>query len=240
MLYTTRGIIIHQVHYSESSLIVKIFTEKFGLKSYIFRGVYKPRSKFRAILLQHLNLIELVSENRDYGGLQHPKELRLEYPYISIASDIRKSSICLFVNEMLYHSIKHEESDPQLFDFLRNSLIWLDKTNEDFVNFHLWLCIHLTDNLGFSPHAPEGDENYFNLRDGVFQFFPTASTELIPPACIPYFKALLFSQLEQLPIINIPHNIRNQLINHIIYYYKWHITDFGEIHSHIILSDILS
>jgi len=81
MLYTSRGIVLHQLRYSESSVIVKIFTEKYGLKSYIFKGVHKKKASIRSSLLQHLNLVELVCDDKDYGGLQHPKELRLEYPY---------------------------------------------------------------------------------------------------------------------------------------------------------------
>ena len=60
MLYKTRGIVIHTIKYSDTSVIAKIYTEKFGLRSYLIRGVRSKKAKIRAAQLQHLNLLNLV------------------------------------------------------------------------------------------------------------------------------------------------------------------------------------
>jgi len=239
MLYTTRGIILQQIRYSESSVIAKIFTEKFGLKSYIFKGVHKKKASVKSSLLQHLNLVELVCDDKDYGGLQHPKELRLEYPYHTLSTDILKSSIGLFINEMVLHAVRHEEPDQAMFGFMRDSLIWFDTTNEPVPDFHLWLCIHLTEYLGLKPQKSDGIPTYFNLSEGIFQESGSASDELMDKASTAGFYALLHTALEYLPQFSLPYAVRKHLLLHIINYYTWHIPDFGEIQSHKILSEVL-
>jgi DNA repair protein RecO (recombination protein O) len=242
MLYTSRGIVLHQLKYAESSLIVKIYTEKFGLKSYIFRGIHKARGKNKASLLQHLNLVEITADNRDYKGIQNPKEVRLEFPYKSIPTDIRKSSICLFINEILYRSIKHEEPDLSLFAFIWDSMIWLDEKTEDFSNFHLWFCIHLTHHLGFFPQISNTQlpGETFNLQEGLFQVSTLRDTTHIPSDLTILLRQFLINNLEKSCNIKIDRNTRNKLIEYIILYYKWHIQEFGEINSHNILTDILA
>ncbi len=240
MLYTTRGIVLHQLRYSETSVIVKIFTEQYGLKSYIFKGVHKRKASVKSSLLQHLNLVELVCEDKDYGGLQHPKELRMEHTYRTLSTDIRKSSIGLFINEMLLHTIRHEEADPELFTFLHDALLWLDNTNGPVADFHLWLCTHLTSHLGFQPQETDGLPKYFNLKEGLFQEHSGILDEFMDEACTKSFHQLLNISCDQLQECSIPHSLRIRTLQQIIIYYKWHIADFGEIQSHLILAEILS
>lgn len=240
MLYTSRGIVLHQLRYSESSVIVKIFTEQYGLKSYIFKGVHKKKASIRSSLLQHLNLVELVCDDKDYGGLQHPKELRLEYPYHTLTSDIRKSSIALFINEILLHAIRHEEADAELFAFLHHSLIWLDKAEGSVSDFHLWLCIQLTAHLGFEPQETEGQPNYFSLKEGLFKESSGILDEFMDEACTASFHRLLNAPIENSQQCGLTYAIRTKLLQHMITYFSWHIADFGEIQSHKILAEVLS
>jgi DNA repair protein RecO (recombination protein O) len=240
MLYTTRGIVVHMVKYSESSVIVKILTEAFGLKSYIFRGVFRSRAKVKSNMLQHLNLVELVANDHDYHGIQNPRELRIEHPYKTVPFDVRKSSVALFINEMLYRSVRHEEPDPALFYFIRESLIWFDETTENPVNFHLWFCLNLTRYLGFFPGRIKQDEDFFNLSEGNFQKIAPVSQYFIAPPYSVYFRELITCNAEDLGTLNIPHAARSILIGHIINYYQLHINDFGDVHSHNILTEVLS
>lgn len=240
MLYTTRGIVIHPIRYGDSSLIVKILTEQFGLKSYIFKGVFKARSKNPASLFQHLNLIELVSDEREYGGLQHPREVRMEMPYHSMHTDILKSSVCLFINELLHHALKHEETDPGLFDFLHHHLARFDQMDRTPPDFHLWMTVHLSKFLGFFPELPPKGIWRFDLREGWFTENNSSDREAVMSvACTNYFLSLM----EMLPAydaerIGPERPVRDELLNALLYFYRFHIEDFGEVHSHKVLSEI--
>nr|MBC8458136.1 DNA repair protein RecO [Deltaproteobacteria bacterium] len=102
MLYKTRGIVLHSVKYSESSLIVKVYTEIFGLQSYLLKGIRSQKAKTKPALFQSLSLLDMVVYHKEKSSLHPVKEVRLAAPTHSISSDIRKSSIALFLAELIY------------------------------------------------------------------------------------------------------------------------------------------
>ena len=102
MLHKTRGIILHTLNYSETSLIVKIITPDFGVKSYIVNGVRSKKSKFKATIFQPLALVDMVVSNTDKAELQRISEINILSPYTDIPYNIIKSSIALFLNEIVY------------------------------------------------------------------------------------------------------------------------------------------
>ncbi|MEI7980068.1 MAG: DNA repair protein RecO [Bacteroidota bacterium] len=170
MLHSTKGIVLHSIKFSETSLIVKIYTELFGIQSYLLKGVRSPRSKVRPGLFQPLTLLDLVVYHREKHTLQTVKEIRLAHPYHSIPFDIRKSSVVLFLNELLYQSIREEEPNAGLFEFIWNSCTFLDKTAEPVSGFHLSFAIHLCHHLGIFPNSNYSLQHpFFNLREGIFQ-----------------------------------------------------------------------
>ena len=82
MIEHTKGICLHTYKYSETSIIVKVFTEKFGLTSYIVKGVRKKRSKTKMAIFQSLTLLDLESSNYGNRSLQFIKELKINNVHI--------------------------------------------------------------------------------------------------------------------------------------------------------------
>jgi len=105
MISKTKGIVFHQLKYSETSFIVKIYTQEFGLQSYLIKGARNKKSKIRPALLQHLSLLELIVTHKEKSNLQHIREIRSAHQYSNLPFDMIKSSITLFVNELLLKSI---------------------------------------------------------------------------------------------------------------------------------------
>ena len=64
MIQTTKGIILRSVKYGETSLVVTVFTEMFGLQSYMVNGVRtaskKGSSKSAMFSVQTLLLIHIA------------------------------------------------------------------------------------------------------------------------------------------------------------------------------------
>ncbi|MCD4664768.1 MAG: DNA repair protein RecO [Bacteroidales bacterium] len=169
MLHKTRGIVLNKVKYSETSLIVKIYTELFGLQSYLIRGIRNKKSKIKPSLLQHLALIELIVYHKEKKSIQHIKEIKSAYQFKSVPFDIRKSSIIIFLNEILYKVIKEEESNKSLFEFLFNTIQILDINEKGVSDFHLIFLVQLTKFLGFFPKNNfSKTRDNFNLEDGEF------------------------------------------------------------------------
>ena len=55
MVYSTESIVLGHINYSETSIIVRCFTKKFGVKSYLIRGLRsKKKSKHQLLSLIHI------------------------------------------------------------------------------------------------------------------------------------------------------------------------------------------
>ena len=241
MLHKTRGIVLKTTLYSESSVIVQMFTEKFGIQSYIINGVKKPRAKIRMNMLQPLHLVEMIVYHKANTNIQRISELRPVPIFRSIPYDIIKSTIILFLNEVLYKSIRQQTTDEHLFDFIFSAVCWFDESDELNVNFHLSFLLKLSRYLGFAPSTnSKSDQNYFDLQEGEFKSLPPPHPNFIGKE-----EALLFISLYTLPFekineIILENKSRRLILDKILVYYTLHTASFGEIRAHQVLEDVLS
>src|ERR1700749_5171032 len=126
MLHKTRGIVFKTTDYGETSVIVQIFTEKFGLQSYIINAVKKPRAKIPRNMLQPLHLLDMVVYHKNTGNVQRIKELKHAPPLQTIPYDVIKSSLAIFLNDVLYKAVRAQSADENLFGFVFSAIEWLD------------------------------------------------------------------------------------------------------------------
>lgn len=168
MLIKTKAIVLSAIRYQEKSLIVKCFTKADGLKSYFVPSAFSTRkSSQRIAYFQPLTLLEIEANHKNKGTLEHFKEIKIATPYYSINTDVFKSTIFIFLSEVLHHSIHEEEKNEALFEFLESAFIWLD--NHDHVaNFHLILLLETTKFFGFYPDDSNQDFTYFDIVEGQF------------------------------------------------------------------------
>lgn len=241
MLHSTKGIVFHSLKYSETSIIVKIYTEFFGIQSYLFKGIRSPKSKIKPGLFQSMTLLDLVVYHNEKQSLQSVKEVHLAHAFKTIPFDIRKSSVVLFINELVYKAIREEEPNPDLFGFLWQTCLQLDKTEENVSCFHIHFAMQLMHYLGIFPQ-----DNYssrlpvFNLREGFFQTtIPTHPHYLDTANSILFHNLLLTLNLEP-GTLNLEPETRNQLLETILLYYQLHLPGFRGVQSHHILHDVLA
>jgi DNA repair protein RecO (recombination protein O) len=240
MLHKTRGIVIHTIKYSETSVIAKIYTEKFGLRSYIIRGVRSKKSKTRLSQLQHLSLLNLVVYEKGNDGLQNLRETEVAYQFTSIPFQIIKGSMTLFLNEVLYKSLHEEESNPGLFNFIFDAIIQFDHMEHSFQDFHLMFLVGLSKYLGFYPLNNYTTHNkYFDLQEGNFTSEkPFHANYMGPVIAAKLNQVLLLGQLEERICEN--SNDRNLFLEKVLDFYRLHIPGFGEIKSHKVLHEVLN
>ncbi len=150
MLQKTRGIVFRFVKFGETSIIANIFTEQFGLQSYMIKGVRSNSRKSKIALFQPLTLLEMVVYHKENAGIMHIKEVKCFHPYQYINGDVRKATIAMFINEVLNKSVKEQSHAQDIFNFIADSLIYLD-TLQHPENFHLIFLIGLSKHLGFGP-----------------------------------------------------------------------------------------
>ncbi len=241
MLVKTQGIVLKTFSYSESSVIAKVYTEHFGLKSYLIHGVRKRKAKTKANNLQLLSLLDLEVYNRANKDLQHIKELKSAYLFQTLPYDIRKSSIGLFINELIYNSIREEEANSSLFHFLLNSIQLLDLVNDNFSTFHLHFAIQLTKYLGFGPAELTYHPDYvFDLADGKFHRLATGGLYCLnKEESLFFFQATSFS-FDKFQEMSFLKSLRKAVLEKVLTYYQLHLPEFKSLHSHEVLEHVLA
>jgi DNA repair protein RecO (recombination protein O) len=152
MLQKTRGIVFRFTKFGETSVIVNIFTEVYGLQSYIVNGVRSKSSKNKIALFQPLTLLDLVVYHRANAEINRIKEMKCLYPYRSVPVDVKKSTIAMFLIEVINKAVKEETHAFELCDFLIQSFITLDEMEFNAGNFHLIFLLKLSRFLGFGVH----------------------------------------------------------------------------------------
>ena len=147
MLHKTRGIVLHYIRYRDTSIITKIYTERFGLQSYIVNGVRSKSAKSKIALFQPLTLLDMVVYHRE-NSINRISELHIGRPYQSLHTEIKKSSITLFLAELLQQLLHEEEENPELFAFIFDGLAYFDEQNQGYENFHVQFLLQLSRFLG--------------------------------------------------------------------------------------------
>ena len=239
MLHKTKGIVLHHIKYSDSSVIAYIYTEVFGTQAYLINGIRNKNSKIKANLLQPLFLIDIITYHKSTRNLQRVKEIKNISPFASIPYDVVKSSIALFLAEVLYKTLREEEPDQGLFEYLFTTIQLLDIEKKQMANFHLLFLIQLTKYLGFFPDDNFSEINkYFDLKEGNFvpsqPFHPNFLSEDLSI----YFSQLINSSFNQLYSINMNYKLRVNLLEKIIEYYQFHLENIKEIKSYNVLKSV--
>ena len=241
MLHKTRGIVLKTTLYSESSVVVKIFTEKFGIQSYLINGVKKPKAKISMNILQPLHLLDMVVYHKSTTQIQRVSEARPSPVFRTIPYHVIKNTMVQFLNEVLYKSVHQQNTDEALFDFVYSAISWFDETDEPNVNFHLAFLLKLSRFLGFAPHfQSRSDQIYFDLQEGEFTSLPPVHPYFIDKIDADDLNKLFHCPLEKLNEIGINNMKRRFLLDKILVYYTLHNASFGQIKSHQILEDVLS
>jgi DNA repair protein RecO (recombination protein O) len=241
MLHKTRGIVFRATDYGESSVIVQIFTEKFGLQSYIINGAKKPKAKIGRNMLQPLHLLNLVVYHKNTGNVQRISELKNAPVLLSIPYDVIKSCVAMFLNEVLYKAVKQQSPDENLFDFIFSAIEWLDHQTEGVANFHLIFLTQLTRYLGFYPDRyMAGNADYFDIKNGLFTRFKPDSVSYLSPPHTQNFGLVLQTSFENMHLLKLSNDERRYLVQKLLEYYAMHIEGFGNVKSADVLEEVLA
>ncbi len=222
MLYKTGGIVFKYIRFKETSIITTVFTEQFGVQSYIVNSVRTKKSRFSISLFQPLTILDMVVYHKENASLNRFTEIKCSDQYSDIQTNIKKSGIVLFLSEMIYKSIRHESHPEELFQFLKSSLLALDTMNIQYENFHLQFLLKLTRYLGFYPETGAAMKN--QLLQGTSEL-----EEFIDH----FLKATYYDY------IKISNASRSLILENIIEYYKLHIDGLTTINSYKILHDVI-
>ncbi len=237
MRVTTRAIVLSSIKYGDTSLIVKMFTESDGLRTYLLKGILNSKKgRLKMAYFQPLTQLEIVAVHRNKGSLERLQEVRVTYPYESLHTDVVKNSLAFFLAEMMGNSIQEEDRNEGLFHFLEAAFQWVDH-NRQIANFHLYFLLEVTKYLGFYPDVSPPRNEYFDLQAGQFTSRPSLNPVISGDELI-LFEALLGTNFDAIHRIRISKNERQALLQKIVLYFELHLHGFKKPKSLEILNEV--
>jgi len=243
MTHKTKGIILRTIKYGETSLVVTIFTELFGVQTYMVNGVRSSKkSSAKANYFQPAAILDLVVYHSENKTMQRIKEFNWALLFDNVLTDVIKNSVASYMVELLQKCLKQPETNTDLFNFCEEALLELDKSSKKVAaNFPLFFALHLTHFFGFRMADDYSEGNCFlDLQEGSF-----VNHHPVHPHFIEGEKAYLISQLlkvmqpYELEEFNLNHTVRRQLLLHLQDYYALHIPEFGQMKTLMVLHEVL-
>lgn len=225
MLVTTNAIVLSKLKYKDNDLIVKCYTQELGVVSLILRGVLKnKKGGSKTAYFQLLSQLQLVIDYKSNRTLHTVKETKLSYFYTSLHSNVLKSSIVMFLAEVLSNALREEEQNKALFSYIETTLQWLDAHSE-YSNFHLFFLLNLTKYLGFYPQVENIGANFFSLSDGKFEN-KKLDKYSISGENLFLLKQLLGITFDALSSVKINAKQRQSFLSMILLYFELHLGSF--------------
>jgi DNA repair protein RecO (recombination protein O) len=240
----TKGIVLRTVKYGETSLIVSIYTELFGIQSYLINGVRTSTKKGsgRANLFQPAAILDLIVYHNEFKQLNRIKEFKWGIIYQHIFSNVPKNAAAIFMIELLTKCLKQPEPNPELFEFTEDIFLKLDESQGTVLaNLPLFFMVHLTHFFGFRLDDNYGpSRKYLDLREGIFvQEQPQHPHFLEDKQAEISSQLLKVLQLDELNDIRLNHDFRRHLLQAFEKYYAFHVPEFGSMKTLPVLSEVL-
>ncbi len=236
MLQKTEGIVIQTIPYSDTSIITKLFTADHGLISFMIRGTRGKKSNNKAVLFQPLSVLAIDIYYQENKNLQTIKETKLLLNPVGIYSNMYKTSVVLFMAELLQKLLKEGYINPGLFILLKERIYTLNEDKFD-PNFHLNWMVGISSELGFIPYNNYTEVlNVFSLQEGKFvqsgndhygMYFMSEKDSF-------YFHQLMIGEE-----LTMSREERRSLLNEIIKYFQLHNQGMSTLRSTAVLQEVL-
>jgi len=242
MIYSSKGIVLRTIKYGETSVIASIFTELFGIQSYMVNGVRTSGKTGKAHFFQPASILEMQVYHNELKNLQRIKDLKWAVLYKNIFSDVTKNSVALFMVELLQKNLKQPETNEDLFHFCEDAFLQLDQADPQVTaNFPIYFSIQIAQILGFRLRDNYSQErNIFNLYEGSFSDERTATeNQLSIEISFEISQILKAVHPQDLGEIKMNKNTRMAILKNLESYYSWHVPEFGTMKTLNVLTEVL-
>jgi len=244
MLHKTRGVVLRAVRYGETSLVATVFTEDFGVQSYMVKGVRREgvRSPIRASHFQPASLLEMVATHHGRSGLQHIRECRWAPLLSELGRDIRKQSVALFMMELLQKCLRQPEPLPELFTFTHASLTTLDAGSHLLAaNLPVFYALRLAQLLGFRLEIGYQESSpYLDLQEGAYLSTPPTHPHWADPAEGQWLDRFArCSDAATAAHLPMDREGRRKVLETCLRFLALHVADFGSLRSLPVLQELM-
>ena len=237
--YKARGVVLSTVKYGDSGMVVQMLTDKYGRQSYMVQGVRSSRGRgSKMALFQPLFILNFEGLEPNHGELHRMREVQNGVVFKSIPYDIRKSTIALFMSEVLYRLVGESEANEPLFDFVHSSVCALDEIEEGVANFHLWFLANLSYYLGYFPGNEHQKGCWFDMREGLYVAEIPLHDYIMNVEEAELLRDLTETDLECLGEIPLNREQRVAMLSRLVEYYSIHLEAIRSVRSIEILQEV--
>ena len=237
--YKARGIVLHTLKYGDSSMVAYLLTDLFGRQNYMVPGVRSARGHgSKLALFQPMFAVEFEGLESPRMQLHRFREVHNGLVLQSMPFDVRKSTIALFMAEVLYRLVKESEPNAPLFDFVWRSVSALDALQEGVANFHLWFLSNLSRYLGFSPGNSYLPGAWFDIREGVYTPVHPVHEAVLSCDDARILHQLLACDVDALAGIGLNRHQRVNYLNALLVFYGYHLDAIHAVQSVRILQEV--
>lgn len=231
---------LHTTAYSETSVIARIFTRQLGVRSYIMKGVRKEGSRTKRNLLQPLSYLDMVVYVNPKTTLNYVKEAAPHSLPVATAdgNGAVRNAVVFFMTELLYKTLRDEEPDKELFDYIVEALEQLQQPlSPRHAQMPLLFMLRLTRYLGILPRDNYSvREPLFDMQEGCYK---SAGATVMDADSSRLLHEYLYAMQHQGEPPRVALQQRSMLLNRLLQYYQLHIAGFANFNSHEILHTIL-
>ncbi len=239
MFVSSPAIVLNRIRHNDTTFIANLYTEEMGSVAFAVKKPQTAKAGVSTTLLQPLNSVLAGWEHKSNRTLQRVSDLQILHPYTSLPYLPQKSITASFLSEVLYYSTR-QERQGDLYPFIRNSLLWFDRAESRFDNFHIVFLVSLIRRLGFQPNTDSsGDCSFFDLHNAEYTSTQPCHNYYLrhgDARYVPLFMNLRYSNMH---LLRTTHRQRYRALKIILAYYKLHITDFPDIKSLDIVNELL-
>lgn len=238
-VYKGRGVVLHTLKYGDSSMVAFLLTDVGGRRNYMVQGVRSRSGRgSKLALFQPMFPVEFEGLETSGQRMHRFKEVRTAFALRSLPFDVRKSTVALFMAEVLYRLVRESEPDEALFDFVWGSVEALDAMEEGVANFHLWFLACLSRFLGFCPGNDYVPGAWFDIREGSFVSVQPAHTEIMTRECTRILHDMLTCDVRRLADIALNRTQRVEFLNAMLVYLGYYLDAVSSVQSVRILREV--
>ncbi len=239
MLVKTHGILLYKVKFSETSLIFHLLTPEMGVKAFMVKGVRSKKSKFSVAMFEYMNLLDVVASQGVKSDFLTVREVGFcnNAPFQSL--DPIRNSILIFLAEFLHKSLVKSVPDQSLYYFVDQSIRIFSQMKSPIPDFHLWFITKISQYLGIIPKNNfSASYSHFSIANSQF-VIPTKNEEgLFSLSSSQLLHYYLSSSIDDLSKKSVPLSFRNQFLDEMLFFYRYHHEHFHGLKSHEILKSI--
>jgi len=241
MLEKTKGIVLHQIKYTDSGIVTQIYTRKFGRQSFLIKGMRNKKTGKHNINFQPLFILDMELYYKAAREMQTLKEFSVSFAPYEIYSNIKKSSVAIFLGEVLTSVLKEETPHDEMFEYIEESIMYFENCKESFANFHIAFLAGLSSFLGFEPHPRlEKEDQFFDMLNGIFVPVPPVHGNYANEEITNILADFFVSSYDSISNISLSGKMRNDILETLVRFYSLHLPGLKRIKSLEILKEVFS